>query len=174
MESAATDAAAVYAAGNDFDNIRSQGKTYRPPARPRPERRRAENTWARLRFPAPRVTGTLTGNEVSLFCLMTGKASTRVSVIDGAQYKTRLQTRVKRRIDPDGTLFVSLRLTLTLSAGNQRRTEEEIAAEIAQDCVNVLQKLQAASCDARRFRQNPHSGFSRYSRLGAPELARAV
>ena len=86
-----------------------------------------------------------------LFCLMTGKASTRVSVMDGAQYKTRLQTRVKRRIDPDGTLFVSLRLTLTLSAGNQQRTEEEIAAEIAQDCVNVLQKLQAASCDAVGF-----------------------
>ena len=102
-------------------------------------------------FSGPRMTGTLTGNEVSLFCLMTGKASTRVSVIDGAQYKTRLQTRVKRRIDPDGTLFVSLRLTLTLSAGNQRRTEEEIAAEIAQDCVNVLQKLQAASCDAVGF-----------------------
>ena len=102
-------------------------------------------------FSGPRMTGTLTGNEVSLFCLMTGKASTRVSVIDGAQYKTRLQTRVKRRIDPDGTLFVSLRLTLTLSAGNQQRTEEELAAEIAQDCVNVLQKLQAASCDAVGF-----------------------
>lgn len=120
------------------------------------------------------MTGTLTGNEVSLFCLMTGKASTRVSVIDGAQYKTRLQTRVKRRIDPDGTLFVSLRLTLTLSAGNQQRTEEELAAEIAQDCVNVLQKTPGRLLRRRRFRQNPHSGFSRYSRLGAPELARAV
>ena len=32
-----------------------------------------------------------------------------------------------------------------------QRTEEEIAAEIAQDCVNVLQKLQAASCDAVGF-----------------------
>ncbi|MFR1592037.1 MAG: Ger(x)C family spore germination C-terminal domain-containing protein [Christensenellales bacterium] len=154
MESAATDAAAVYAAGNDFDNILLlQGKTdidrlpgHLPRTAPAPN----EYMGAAL-FSGPRMTGTLTGNEVSLFCLMTGKASTRVSVIDGAQYKTRLQTRVKRRIDPDGTLFVSLRLTLTLSAGNQRRTEEEIAAEIAQDCVNVLQKLQAASCDAVGF-----------------------
>ena len=146
MESAATDAAA--------DNILLlQGKTdidrlpgHLPRTAPAPN----EYMGAAL-FSGPRMTGTLTGNEVSLFCLMTGKASTRVSVIDGAQYKTRLQTRVKRRIDPDGTLFVSLRLTLTLSAGNQRRTEEEIAAEIAQDCVNVLQKLQAASCDAVGF-----------------------
>ena len=154
MESAATDAAAVYAAGNDFDNILLlQGKTeidrlpgHLPRTAPAPN----EYLGAAL-FSGPRMTGTLTGNEVSLFCLMTGKASTRVSVIDGAQYKTRLQTRVKRRIDPDGTLFVSLRLTLTLSAGNQQRTEEELAAEIAQDCVNVLQKLQAASCDAVGF-----------------------
>ena len=99
----------------------------------------------------PRMTGTLTGNEVSLLCLMAGKASKRVSVIDGAQYKTRLQTRVKHRIDPDGTLFVSLRLTLTLSAGQQQRTGEEIAASLAQDCVRVLHKLQAASCDAVGF-----------------------
>ena len=82
---------------------------------------------------------------------MTGKASKRVSVIDGAQYKTRLQTRVKHRIDPDGTLFVALRLTLTLSAGQQQRTGEEIAASLAQDCVSVLHKLQAASCDAVGF-----------------------
>ena len=102
-------------------------------------------------FSGPRMTGTLTGNEVSLLCLMTGKASKRVSVIDGAQYKTRLQTRVKRRIDPDGTLFVALRLTLTLSAGQQQRTGEEIAASLAQDCVSVLHKLQAASCDAVGF-----------------------
>ena len=154
MESAATDAAAVYAAGNDFDNILLlQGETdidrlpgHLPRTAPAPN----EYMGAAL-FSGPRMTGTLTGSEVSLFCLMTGKASTRVSVMDGAQYKTRLQTRVKRRIDPDGTLFVSLRLTLTLSAGNQQRTEEEIAAEIAHDCVNVLQKLQAASCDAVGF-----------------------
>ena len=38
-----------------------------------------------------------------------------------------------------------------LSAGEQQRTGEELAAEIAQDCVNVLQKLQAASCDAVGF-----------------------
>lgn len=124
-------------------------------------------------FSGPRMTGTLTGNEVSLFCLMTGKASTRVSVMNGAQYKTRLQTRVKRRIDPDGTLFVSLRLTLTLSAGNQQRTEEEIAAG---NCTGLRQraaKTPGRLLRRRRFRQNPHSAFPIFP-PGAPELARAV
>ena len=46
---------------------------------------------------------------------------------------------------------MALRLTLTLSAGQQQRTEEEIAASLAQDCVSVLHKLQAASCDAVGF-----------------------
>ena len=154
MESGATDAAAVYAAGNDFDNtLLLQGESdldrlpgHLPRTAPAPN----EYMGAAL-FSGPRMTGTLTGSEVSLLCLMMGRASTRVSVIDGAQYKTRLQTRVKRRIDPDGALCVALRLTLTLSAGQQQRTGEEIAAGISQDCVNVLQKLQAASCDAVGF-----------------------
>lgn len=154
MESGMADAAAVYAAGNDFDNtLLLQGESdldrlpgHLPRTAPAPN----EYMGAAL-FSGPRMTGTLTGSEVSLLCLMTGKASTRVSVIDGAQYKTRLQTRVKRRIAPDGTLCIALRLTLTLSAGQQQRTGEEIAAEISQDCVNVLQKLQAASCDAVGF-----------------------
>ena len=154
MESGMTDAAAVYAAGNDFDApLLLQGESdldrlpgHLPRTAPAPN----EYMGAAL-FSGPRMTGTLTGSEVGLLCLMTGKASTRVSVIDGAQYKTRLQTRVRRRIDPDGTLFVALRLTLTLSAGAQQRTGEEIAAQLEQDCVNVLQKLQAASCDAVGF-----------------------
>ena len=154
MESGMTDAAAVYAAGNDFDApLLLQGESdldrlpgHLPRTAPAPN----EYMGAAL-FSGPRMTGTLTGSEVGLLCLMTGKASTRVSVIDGAQYKTRLQTRVRRRIDPDGALFVALRLTLTLSAGAQQRTGEEIAAQLEQDCVNVLQKLQAASCDAVGF-----------------------
>ena len=154
MESAATDAAAVYAAGNDFENtLLLQGESdldrlpgHLPRTAPAPN----EYLGAAL-FSGPRMTGTLTGSEVSLLCLMTGRASTRVTVMNGAQYKTRLQTRVRRGIDSDGTLFVSLRLRLTLTAGEQQRTGEEIAAEIEQDCVNVLQKLQAASCDAVGF-----------------------
>ena len=154
MESGTADAAAVYAAGNDFQNtllLQSKSDLDRLPGHlPRTAPAPNEYMGAAL-FSGPRMTGTLTGNEVSLLCLMTGKASKRVSVIDGAQYKTRLQTRVKHRIDPDGTLFVALRLTLTLSAGQQQRTGEEIAASLAQDCVHVLHKLQAASCDAVGF-----------------------
>ena len=141
MESGTADAAAVYAAGNDFQNtllLQSKSDLDRLPGHlPRTAPAPNEYMGAAL-FSGPRMTGTLTGNEVSLLCLMTGKASKRVSVIDGAQYKTRLQTRVKHRIDPDGTLFVALRLTLTLSAGQQQRTGEEIAASLAQDCVSVL------------------------------------
>lgn len=154
MESGTADAAAVYAAGNDFQNtllLQSKSDLDRLPGHlPRTAPAPNEYMGAAL-FSGPRMTGTLTGNEVSLLCLMAGKASKRVSVIDGAQYKTRLQTRVKHRIDPDGTLFVALRLTLTLSAGQQQRTGEEIAASLAQDCVSVLHKLQAASCDAVGF-----------------------
>ena len=154
MESSATDAAAVYAAGNDFNNtllLNGESDLDRLPGHlPRTAPAPNEYMGAAL-FSGPRMTGTLTGSEVSLLCLMMGKASTRVSVIDGAQYKTRLHTRVRRRIEPDGTLSVSLRLRLTLSAGQQQRTGEEIAAGISQDCANVLQKLQAASCDAAGF-----------------------
>ena len=165
MESGMTDAAAVYAAGNDFDApLLLQGESdldrlpgHLPRTAPAPN----EYMGAAL-FSGPRMTGTLTGSEVSLLCLMTGKASTRVSVIDGAQYKTRLQTRVRRRIDPDGALFVALRLTLTLSAGAQQRTGEEIAAQLEEDCVNVLQKLQAASCDA--------VGFGRFRVKSFPDI----
>ena len=102
-------------------------------------------------FSDSRMTGVLTGSETGLLRLMAGKSDTRITVIDGAQYKTRLATRSRRRIEPDGTLCVSLSLALTLTAGEQKRTSDEIAADIERSCVSVLQKLQAASCDAVGF-----------------------
>ena len=105
------------AAGNDFQNtllLQSESDLDRLPGHlPRTAPAPNEYMGAAL-FSGPRMTGTLTGNEVSLLC-------------------------------------VALRLTLTLSAGQQQRTGEEIAASLAQDCVRVLHKLQAASCDAVGF-----------------------
>ena len=124
-------------------------------------------------FSGPRMTGTLTGNEVSLLCLMTGKASKRVSVIDGAQYKTRLQTRVKRRIDPDGTLFVALRLTLTLSAGQQQRTGRKSPPR--------LRRTASACCTSSRPPPATRSALAAFrsaaipiSRVGALRLGGAI
>ena len=154
MESKTIDAAAVYAAGNDFDSmlvLQGTSDTDRLPGHlPRTAPANNEYMGSAL-FSGPRMTGVLTGSETGLLCLMAGKSGTRISVIDGAQYKTRLATRARRKIESDGTLSVSLTLTLTLTAGEQQRTSGEIAADIERSCTSVLQKLQAASCDAVGF-----------------------
>ena len=154
MESKTIDAAAVYAAGNDFDSmlvLQGTSDTDRLPGHlPRTAPANNEYMGSAL-FSGPRMTGVLTGSETGLLCLMAGKSGTRISVIDGAQYKTRLATRARRKIESDGTLSVSLTLTLTLTAGEQQRTSGEIAADIERSCASVLQKLQAASCDAVGF-----------------------
>lgn len=154
MESTTIDAAAVYAAGNDFDSmlvLQGTSDTDRLPGHlPRTAPANNEYMGSAL-FSGPRMTGVLTGSETGLLCLMAGKSGTRISVIDGAQYKTRLATRARRKIESDGTLSVSLTLTLTLTAGEQQRTSGEIAADIERSCMSVLQKLQAASCDAVGF-----------------------
>lgn len=154
MESQTLDAAAVYADGNDFDSplvLQGASDTDRLPGHlPRTAPAGNEYMGSAL-FSGSRMTGVLTGNETGLLRLMAGKSDTRITVIDGAQYKTRLATRSRRRIEPDGTLCVSLSLALTLTAGEQKRTSDEIAADIERSCVSVLQKLQAASCDAVGF-----------------------
>ena len=154
MESQTIDAAAVYADGNDFDStlvLRGASDTDRLPGHlPRTAPAGNEYMGSAL-FSDSRMTGILTGSETGLLRLMAGKSDTRITVIDGAQYKTRLATRSRRHIEPDGTLCVSLSLALTLTAGEQKRTSDEIAADIERSCVSVLQKLQAASCDAVGF-----------------------
>ena len=154
MESRTLDAAAVYADGNDFDStlvLRGASDTDRLPGHlPRTAPAGNEYMGSAL-FSDSRMTGVLTGSETGLLRLMAGKSDTRITVIDGAQYKTRLATRSRRSIEPDGTLRVSLFLALTLTAGEQKRTSDEIAADIERSCASVLQKLQAASCDAVGF-----------------------
>ena len=154
MESDTIDAAAVYAAGNAFDSalvLSGSADLDRLPGHlPRTSPAENEYLGAAL-FSGPRMTGTLTGEETGLLCLMLGKAQRRTTFIGNAQYKTNLPTRVRRSIDGDGALRVRISMNLTHIAGEEYGSAQEIAAQIERECVNVLLKLRAASCDAAGF-----------------------
>ena len=154
MQSGTIDAAAVYAAGNDFEApllLPEGSDTDRLPGHlPRTAPAQNEYMGAAL-FDGARMTTVLTGDEAGLLCLMTGRAQTRTTVLDGAQYQAVTRARVKRRIADDGALEVLIRMRLTLTAGEQTKTESELAAQIAAGCENLLRKMQAASSDAAGF-----------------------
>ena len=154
MESDTLDAAAVYAAGNAFDSTLVLGDgadlDRLPGHLPRTSPAENEYLGAAL-FSGPRMVGTLTGEETGLLCLMMGKAQRRTAFIGNAQYRTNLPTRVKRTIDGDGALHVRISMNLTRTAGEAEESEQEIAASIERQCVNVLLRLRAASCDAVGF-----------------------
>lgn len=153
MESDLTDAAAVYAAGNRFDSTLALpgAQTDRLPGH-LPRTSPAENEYlGSALFSGARMTGVLTGEETGIFCLMMGRAQRRTTFIGNAQYKTNFRTRVRRRIREDGTLGVKIDISLTRIAGEEQTPAGEIARQIETQCVNVLHKLQAASCDAVGF-----------------------
>ena len=154
MESDTLDAAAVYAAGNAFDSTLVLGDgadlDRLPGHLPRTSPAENEYLGAAL-FSGPRMVGTLTGEETGLLCLMMGKAQRRTAFIGNAQYRTNLPTRVKRTIDGDGALHVRISMNLTRTAGEAEESEQEIAASIERQCVSVLLRLRAASCDAVGF-----------------------
>ena len=154
MESDTLDAAAVYAAGNAFDSTLVLGDgadlDRLPGHLPRTSPAENEYLGAAL-FSGPRMVGTLTGEETGLLCLMMGKAQRRTAFIGNAQYRTNLPTRVKRTIDGDGALHVRISMNLTRTAGAAEESEQEIAASIERQCVSVLLRLRAASCDAVGF-----------------------
>ena len=154
MESDTLDAAAVYAAGNAFDSTLVLGDgadlDRLPGHLPRTSPAENEYLGAAL-FSGPRMVGTLTGEETGLLCLMMGKAQRRTAFIGNAQYRTNRPTRVKRTIDGDGALHVRISMNLTRTAGEAEESEQEIAASIERQCVNVLLRLRAASCDAVGF-----------------------
>lgn len=154
MESGTSDAMAVYAAGNLFDStlvLSGTAETDRLPGH-LPRTSPAENEYlGSALFSGARMTGVLTGEETGLLCLMMGRAQRRTAFIGDAQYKTNLPTRVRRTIEDDGTLSVTIRMNLTRIAGEEGEMQEMIAAQIERGCVSVLQKLQAAGCDAAGF-----------------------
>lgn len=154
MQSDTIDATAVYAAGNAFDSaivLSGTADMNRLPGH-LPRTSPAENEYLGCAlFSGPRMTGTLTGEETGLLCLMLGQAQRQAAFIGSALYRTNLPTRVRRSIDPDGTLSVHINMHLKHIAGEARQTGEEIAAQIERDAVGVLLRLRAASCDAAGF-----------------------
>ena len=154
MESDTIDATAVYAAGNVFSSAIVLGGSADMDRLPGhlPRTSPAENEYLGCAlFSGPRMTVTLTGEETGLLMLITGQAQRRSTFIGNAFYRTNLPTRVRRRIDPDGTLSVHIAMSLEHAAGEAAMTSEEIAARIERDAVNVLLRLRAASCDAAGF-----------------------
>ena len=154
MESSSIDATAVYAAGNTFTSaivLSGSADMDRLPGH-LPRTSPAENEYLGCAlFSGPRMTGTLTGEETGLLCLMMGEAQRRATFIEGSLYRTNLPTRVRRRIDPDGTLSVHIAMNLRHIAGEARHSGEEIAARIEREAVSVLLRLRAASSDAVGF-----------------------
>ncbi|MBP3655992.1 MAG: hypothetical protein J6K32_04765 [Clostridia bacterium] len=162
MESGTRDAAAVYAAGNAFDSslvLPGTPELDRLPGH-LPRTSPAENEYlGSAIFSGGRMTGTLTGSETALLCLITGEARTRSPVIGSTQYKVNLPTRVRRYIGEDGTLCVHIRMNLTRIAGDQGRTAQDVAAQIERTAVSLLQKLQAADCDAAGYGAQAIRGY---------------
>ncbi|MBQ7885886.1 MAG: hypothetical protein IJ313_03230 [Clostridia bacterium] len=154
MESDTIDATAVYAAGNAFDSEIVLGGSADMDRLPGhlPRTSPAENEYLGCAlFSGPRMTGTLTGEETGLLLLMMGEAQRRSTFIGNAQYRTNLPTRVRRRIDDDGTLSVHISMNLTHVAGEAQLEQEEISAQIEREAVAVLLRLRAASSDAVGF-----------------------
>ena len=153
MQSDTIDAAAVYAAGNAFDSriVLGGAEMDRLPGH-LPRTSPAENEYLGCAlFSGPRMTGTLTGEETGLLRLMMGDAQRQATFIGNALYRTTLPTRVRRRIDPDGTLSVHIAMNLKHEAGETDMIAGEIAARIEREAVNVLLRLRAASSDAVGF-----------------------
>lgn len=155
MESGATDAAAVYAAGNSFDDtlvLSGAPETDRLPGH-LPRTSPAQNEYlGSAVFSGPQMTGVLTGDETGLLCLLMGRAQTRTFTLNGAQYKTNVATRVKRSVDKStGELSVEIRMNLTRVAGASSETAEDIARQIETGAAALLQRLQAMGSDAVGF-----------------------
>ena len=157
MESSTSDAAAVYAAGNAFDAtllLRGESETDRLPGHlPRSSPARNEYLGSAI-FSGARMVGTLTGDETAILRMVSGQALNTSIAMDDALYQISVHSRIRRRIDWEGgapTLCVSISIRMALSAGVQNSTAAELASRLEADAQKLLQKLQAAGCDAVGF-----------------------
>ena len=157
MQSGAQDAAAVYAAQNDFGATLALGGdvTDRLPGHlPRTSPARNEYLGSAV-FSGPRMVGTLTGEETTLLRLLRGEATATSFVLDGAMMQVKTRTRVTRRVERDAqgdaVLAVSIRMNLARSAGSMTDTAAGVAARVEQGAAHVIAKLQAMGSDAAGF-----------------------
>ena len=166
MESSTIDAAAVYAAANAFDStlvLSGESETDRLPGHlPRTSPARNEYLGSAI-FSGPRMVGTLTGDETTILRVLSGRAIATSFVLDEAMVQVNRRAKVKRQLlTEDGAPVLSVRLTMNLiqSAGTLSRTNGEIAAEVERSAAQLLQKLQAAGCDALGFGRIAARGYA--------------
>ena len=169
MESGMRDAAAVYAAANDFAAtllLPADSATDRLPGHlPRTSPARNEYLGSAV-FSGPRMAGALTGQETTLLRLLSGRAVATSFALEEAMVQTARRSRVRRTLERDESadvLGAEISMRLTLSAGTLERTDTEIAAQIERDAAALIGKLQALGSDvlgygglaARRYRDIP-------------------
>lgn len=169
MESGMRDAAAVYAAANDFTAtllLPADSATDRLPGHlPRTSPARNEYLGSAV-FSGPRMAGALTGQETTLLRLLSGRAVATSFALEEAMVQTARRSRVRRTLERDESadvLGAEISMRLTLSAGTLERTDTEIAAQIERDAAALIGKLQALGSDvlgygglaARRYRDIP-------------------
>ena len=169
MESGMRDAAAVYAAANDFTAtllLPADSATDRLPGHlPRTSPARNEYLGSAV-FSGPRMAGTLTGQETTLLRLLSGRAVATSFALEEAMVQTTRRSRVRRTLEREESadvLGAEISMRLTLSAGSLSRTDAQIAAQIERDAAALIGKLQALGSDvlgygglaARRYRDIP-------------------
>ena len=169
MESGMRDAAAVYAAANDFTAtllLPADSATDRLPGHlPRTSPARNEYLGSAV-FSGPRMAGTLTGQETTLLRLLSGRAVATSFALEEAMVQTARRSRVRLTLERDESadvLGAEISMRLTLSAGSLSRTDAQIAAQIERDAAALIGKLQALGSDvlgygglaARRYRDIP-------------------
>jgi hypothetical protein len=153
MESGMRDAAAVYAAANDFAAtlvLPEDSATDRLPGH-LPRTSPAQNEYlGSAVFSGSRMTATLTGQETTLLRLLSGSAIATSFALEEAMVQVARSAKVSRSLTWEGdgaVLGVSIAMHLILSAGTLERTDTEIAAQIEREAAALIGKLQAAGSD---------------------------
>lgn len=153
MESGMRDAAAVYAAANDFGAtlvLTGDSPTDRLPGH-LPRTSPAQNEYlGSAVFSGPRMVGTLTGQETTTLRLLSGRAVATSFALDEAMVQAGTRTRVKRTLRQEGggsVLGAEISMHLLLSAGTLSRSNAEIAAQIEREAAALIAKLQALGSD---------------------------
>lgn len=153
MESGMRDAAAVYAAANDFAAtlvLPEDSATDRLPGH-LPRTSPAQNEYlGSAVFSGSRMTATLTGQETTLLRLLSGRAIATSFALEEAMVQVARSAKVSHSLTWEGdeaVLGVSIAMHLILSAGQLQRMDAEIAAQIEREAAALIGKLQAAGSD---------------------------
>ena len=157
MESGTVDAAAVYAAKNDFGATLILGGgsvTDRLPGH-LPRTSPAQNEYlGSAVFAGPKMTGTLTGDETTMLRLLRGEAIATSFVLGNAMMQVSRRARVTTDIvteNGETVLKAGITMRLLLSAGAMEGTAQDIASEVERSAAALIQKLQAMGSDAIGF-----------------------